>query len=58
MTDKSEDSKTLSDLEAECSQKAESFKEKQQLRAEEIEALGEAIKILSSGAVSSGAAHL
>merc|ERR1719310_82486 len=48
---------TLSDLEAECSQKAESFKEKQQLRAEEIEAIGKAIEILQSGAVS-GAQHL
>merc|ERR1719327_1821065 len=46
---------TLSDLEAECSQKAESFKEKQQLRAEEIEAIGKAIEILQSGAVSGAA---
>merc|ERR1719388_700351 len=53
--DKSEDEKTLSDLEAECSQKAESFKEKQQLRSEEIEAIGKAIEILQSGAVSGAA---
>merc|ERR1719321_1314835 len=53
--DKAEDTKTLSDLEAECSQKAESFKEKQQLRAEEIEALGKAIEILQSGSVSGAA---
>jgi len=45
----------LSDLEAECSQKGESFKEKQQLRAEEIEALGKAIEILQGGAVSGAA---
>jgi len=55
ITDKDEDTKTLSDLEAECSQKAESFKEKQQLRAEEIEAIGKAIEILQSGAVSGAA---
>jgi len=53
--DKAEDTMTLSDLEAECSQKAESFKEKQQLRAEEIEAIGKAIEILQSGAVSGAA---
>merc|ERR1719158_2406306 len=58
ITDKDEDTKTLSDLEAECSQKGESFKEKQQLRAEEIEALGKAIEILQGGAVSDGAKHL
>merc|ERR1719487_1615178 len=55
ITDKDEDTKTLSDLEAECSQKGESFKEKQQLRAEEIEAIGKAIEILQSGAVSGAA---
>merc|ERR550514_2058899 len=58
-TDKDEDTKTLSDLEAECSQKGESFKEKQQLRAEEIEAIGKAIEILQSGAASgAGEKHL
>jgi len=57
--DKAQDTKTLSDLEAECSQKAESFHAKQQLRAEEIEAIGKAIEILKGGAVSGGAAkHL
>merc|ERR1719456_2249566 len=49
ITDKNEDTKTLSDLEAECSQKAQSFKEKQQLRAEEIEAIGKAMEILEKG---------
>jgi len=59
ITDKAQDTKTLSDLEAECSQKGESFKEKQQLRAEEIEAIGKAIEILQSGAVSgAGEKHL
>jgi len=56
--DKAKDEKTLSDLEAECFQKGESFKEKQQLRTEEIEALGKAIEVLSSEAVSGGAQHL
>jgi len=57
--DKAQDTKTLSDLEAECAQKSESFKAKQQLRAEEIEAIGKAIEILKGGAVSGGAAkHL
>merc|ERR1719337_647058 len=55
ITDKNQDTKTLSDLEAECSQKAESFKSKQQLRAEEIEAIGKAIEILKGGAVSGAA---
>merc|ERR1719217_1966467 len=55
MKDKAQDEKTLSDLEAECSQKAESFKEKQQLRTEEIDALNKAIEVLSSGAVSGNA---
>merc|ERR1719262_1151807 len=53
--DKDEDTKTLSDLEAECSQKGESFKEKQQLRAEEIEAIQKAIEILQGEAVSGAA---
>merc|ERR1719375_84835 len=53
--DKDEDTKTLSDLEAECEQKGLSFEEKQQLRAEEIEAIGKAIEILSGGAVSGAA---
>merc|ERR1719217_1991547 len=53
--DKEEDTKTLSDLEAECSQKGLSFEEKQQLRAEEIEAIGKAIEILQGEAVSGAA---
>merc|ERR1719375_2511716 len=58
MKDKAQDEKTLSALEAECFQKGESFKEKQQLRAEEIDALEKAIEVLSSEAVSGGAQHL
>jgi predicted nucleic acid-binding Zn-ribbon protein len=58
LADKARDEKTLSDLKAECFQKGESFKEKQQLRTEEIEALGKAIEVLSSEAVSGGAQHL
>merc|ERR1719191_1639153 len=49
------DEKYLSDLTAECEQKAKSFEEKQQLRRDEIEAIGKAIDILSSGAVSGAA---
>jgi hypothetical protein len=53
--DKADDEKTLSDLEAECFQKSESFKEKQTLRTEEIAALEKAIEVLSGEAVSGGA---
>merc|ERR1719326_543297 len=56
--DKAEDEKTLSDLEAECSEKGESFKEKQQLRTEEIDALNKAIEVLSSPEMAAGAQHL
>merc|ERR1719191_2715979 len=55
MQDKAQDEKTLSDLEAECSEKGESFKEKQQLRADEIEAIEKAIEILQGEAVSGAA---
>jgi len=50
---KSEDEGTLKDVEAECSEKTASFNEKQQLRADEIEAIGKAIEIMSSDDVSS-----
>jgi hypothetical protein len=43
-----EDTKYLSELTAECFEKNESFKEKQQLRTDEIAAIGEAMKILKS----------
>jgi peptidoglycan hydrolase CwlO-like protein len=58
-TDHAEDTKFLSDLEAECHEKSASFKEKQQLRTEEIAAQEKAIEILSGAAVSGAAeAHL
>merc|ERR550537_1407764 len=53
--DHAEDVKFLADLEAECAEKALSFKEKQQLRTEEIAAIEKAIEILSSEAVSGNA---
>lgn len=54
-TDHAEDTKFLSDLDAECHEKALSFTEKQQLRTEEIAALEKAIEILSGSAVSGAA---
>merc|ERR1719272_816946 len=56
--DKANDEKTHSDLTAECEQKRLSYKEKQQLRVEEIAALGKAIEVLSGEAVGGGAKHL
>lgn len=50
---KAEDEGTLKDVEAECSEKTSSFEEKQQLRADEIEAIGKAISIMSSDDVGS-----
>merc|ERR1740130_253604 len=55
ITMKAEDEKTLSDMQVECEEKKLSFGEKQQLRTEEIEAVGQAIKILKSGDVSGNA---
>jgi len=52
---KKDDEKTLADLKVECEQKKLSFGEKQQLRAEEIAAIQQAIDILSSGDVSGNA---
>jgi len=43
-----EDKRYLDNLTAECSQKKASFTEKQQLRTDEIKAIGEAIKIMKS----------
>jgi len=45
----------LSDMKTECAEKKLSMGEKQQLRAEEIEAIGQAVKILQSGDVSGNA---
>jgi DNA repair exonuclease SbcCD ATPase subunit len=50
-----EDKKYLADLTATCEQKASDFESRQQLRAEEIEAVEKAIEIVSSGAVSGNA---
>jgi len=52
---KKDDEKTLSDMEVECAEKKSSFAEKQQLRTEEVEAIGQAITILKSGDVSGNA---
>merc|ERR1719183_500821 len=56
---KEADEKYLSDLTATCEMKASDFESRQQLRAEEIEAIDKAIEILSGDAVSGNAAkHL
>ena len=47
-----DDAKYLAELTAACEQKSSDFANRQQLRAEEIEAVEKAIEILSSGAVS------
>merc|ERR1711972_894070 len=58
-TTKQADEKYLSDLTATCEMKATDFESRQQLRAEEIEAIQKAIEILSGDAVSGNAAkHL
>merc|ERR1719245_1839773 len=54
-TTKNADQKYLDDLTATCEQKASDFESRQQLRAEEIEAVEKAIEIISSGAVSGNA---
>merc|ERR1740130_286555 len=50
-----EDQKYLTDLVATCEQKATDFESRQQLRAEELEAVSKAIEIVSSGAVAGSA---
>jgi len=52
---KTDNEKTLSDMTQECTEKNMSFAEKQQLRKEEIEAIGKAVEILSSDEVSGNA---
>merc|ERR1719329_1513306 len=54
-TTRAEDEKYLADLTATCEQKASDFESRQQLRAEEIEAIEKAIEIVSSGAVAGNA---
>jgi len=51
-TTRDDDSKYAADLTATCEQKSSDFANRQILRAEEIEAIGKAIEILGSGAVS------
>mmetsp|Transcript_89134 Transcript_89134/g.252095 ORF Transcript_89134/g.252095 Transcript_89134/m.252095 type:complete len:403 (-) Transcript_89134:65-1273(-) len=51
------DKKYLDDLTAICAQKASDFESRQTLRAEELEALAQAIEIISSGAVKGSAAR-
>merc|ERR1719359_2564044 len=54
-----EDEKFLSDLTAECAQKTVDFEARQKLRQEELDAIQEAIDIMSSDAVAgSGTKHL
>jgi len=54
-SDRDEDVATLTDLETECFQKDQSFKEKQELRAQEIKAIAKAIEIMSSDDVAGNA---
>merc|ERR1740130_1369554 len=54
-TTRDEDQKYLTDLTATCEQKASDFESRQQLRAEELEAVSKAIEIVSSGAVAGSA---
>jgi len=54
-TTRDEDQKYLDELTATCEQKASDFESRQQLRAEEIEAVEKAVEIISSGAVSGSA---
>merc|ERR1719281_2248374 len=54
-TTRDEDAKYLAELTATCEQKASDFESRQQLRAEELEAIEKAIEILSSDAVSGNA---
>merc|ERR1719420_342046 len=56
---KVEATKSLADLTAECEQKAIDFEARQKTRQEELDAIGEAIEIMSSDTVAgSGAKHL
>merc|ERR1719208_349182 len=50
-TTRDTDVEYLADLTATCEQKATDFESRQQLRAEEIEAIEKAIEIISSGSV-------
>jgi len=50
MSSKAEDEKTVSTMKTQCSEKSLSFDEKQKLRAGEIEAIAQAVEILSTPA--------
>merc|ERR1719253_278958 len=52
---RAEDSKYLEELNAQCHQKSNDFEARQQLRAEELEAIAKAVEILQSGDVSGNA---
>merc|ERR1719183_2835732 len=54
-TTRDADAKYLSDLVGTCEQKGTDFLARQELRAEELEAVNKAIEIISSGAVSGAA---
>jgi len=54
-TTRDADTAYLEDLTATCAQKSSDFESRQQLRAEEIEAIEKAIEIISSGAVAGSA---
>merc|ERR1719281_1981620 len=49
-----EDQKFLSDLTAECQQKSNDFEKRQEVRQGEIDAIQQAIEIMSSGAIAGG----
>merc|ERR1719379_1906733 len=54
-----DDTKFLTDLTTECEQKAIDFEARQKTRQEELDAIGEAIEIMSSDSVAgSGTKHL
>jgi uncharacterized protein YhfF len=55
---KAEDESTLKDTKSECFEKKSSFEDKQQLRAEEIEAIQKAVEILSDPETGAKAASL
>merc|ERR1719191_753153 len=56
---KAEDEKFLSDLTSECEQKAIDFETRQKTRQEELDAIAEAVEIMSGDSVSgAGAKHL
>merc|ERR1719486_1898881 len=55
MASKAEDEKYLADIVAQCEQKSNDFASRQQLRAEELEAIMKAIEIISSPEVAGNA---